>query len=105
MKRKADISIDEWLAKGVGISELNPVTGVESQGASTTEPRLTVTDFPLGGKAEPVTATTVGIPGASTDVAETLTDVAGTSVPVTEGTEAAAEWFWRLLEQAGYERV
>lgn len=107
VKRKADISIDEWLTIGLDSLESGPVNGVESQKTSNVEPRPTVTISPLGGRTEPTTETTVDIvasitnmDGNSADVAGTNAGVAGTGVPLVESTEEAAEWFWRLLEQS-----
>lgn len=111
VKRKADIGLDEWLAKGVESSESRPLNGVEPREASAAEPCPTVTTFPLKGRTEPATETTVDITGsitnvtgATVDVVGTNTDVAGTGMPIVERTEEAAEWFWRILKRAGYER-
>ena len=90
VKRKADISLDKWLARGVGSSDLNQPEGVEANGEPVAEPCPTVTPVPLEGKTEPVT--------------ETTANVAGTTAYVAELDEGSADWFWAILEQSGYER-
>lgn len=104
VKRKADISLDEWLAKGVGSSELKPSDGGEPHGEPVVEPCPTVTTFPLGGRTEPATRTTVEVTETIADVAGTPADMAGTGAHVAKLDEGSAEWFWLILEQSGYER-
>lgn len=83
VKRKADISMDEWLSKSVGIPE-------ESSSIATVVPdlRAVTTNGPTEGvDADPATTGPVPVP-----VANMATDE-----------EGASDWFWSLLEQCGYE--
>ena len=83
VKRKADISLDEWLERGT----IAPVTTHEEVAATTIEPARancpTAEAVPQTVPVEPVTAT---------------------GVDSTDRGEGAEEWFWALLESAGYER-
>lgn len=83
VKRKADISLDEWLERGTTIP-----------GASHTNA--------AAANEEPVRA---NCPIAET-VPQTVTTepVTTTGVDSTDQGEGAVEWFWALLELSGYER-
>ena len=129
VKRKASISIDEWLDKG-----LNPLTtGTTSTPATVSceapNQRLTAEEVQSEVNAPATTgelseATSGAAPSANvlpTYVASPPVQRAVTSEPaagprerpqpvnevtsdVARGEEESVEWFWRLLEQAGYER-
>lgn len=79
-KRKAEISLDEWLGKGVLSAEASKAIPT----ASTTEG---VTESTTGAVRSPLNEEAVAVPTAMVDVAE----------------RDAAEWFWELLAQSGYE--
>ena len=81
VKRKATESVDEWLKEGEAVAAAKPTT---PQKAPETVDLPTVE----------IGQTSV----AENEVAESPADVAVTS-------EEAADWFWNLLEQAGYELV
>ena len=83
VKRKADISLDEWLERGTaipGASHTNVAAATESPVKANCP---TAEAVPHTVTVEPVTTTCSG----STDQGE-----------------GAAEWFWALLELSGYER-
>ena len=99
VKRKASISVDEWLERGRAISEVAPPaeaaagheTGESSQqstevAAATSAREPTV--LPTQPSAE-VAATT----GTGGQVPVTTTDLV-------EPVEGAADWFWALLAQS-----
>ena len=106
-KRKANVSVDEWLSHRVeateSIQNLTTATPVE----------LTVTPGSTEARIDPATGT---VQTASTKpvvasnhlaeaahVAEGI-QVAEDQVDVALRESDAAEWFWLLLEQAGFER-
>ena len=81
-KRKASVSLDEWLNDRRIVSEIqSPVTEFSS------DPRLTT---------PPPTAE-----ASQLQVAGEVTTESSKEVDTTEG--KAAEWFWQLLAQAGFE--
>ena len=83
VKRKASISLDEWLQRGVVTSGRNGHSSVAARGKGTQSNCPTAKALPQGVKGEQVTETSV-------DVASHVGD--------------ESSWFWALLEQAGYER-
>ena len=101
VKRKADVNVDEWLAQRVGATEsiLNPATAAPAE--------LTVNPTPIGVEINPGTGT---VKVARTEPAVAIAQVAEPAqVAEDQGDVAvnesdAAEWFWLLLEQSGYER-
>ena len=129
VKRKASISIDEWLDKGLNSLTISPpsipatVDCEASTQCSTAEEAHSKAREPVvtGGLAVTTSGTahvadntspcvesrpvqqsatsepTVGARGRPQPVPEVTGDVASNE-------SEAAEWFWRLLEQAGYER-
>ena len=80
VKRKAEITLDEWLSKGTLYAEVSKVGTVEPINQQITEPAL-------GTEVTPLTAETAGPSEAMADLAE----------------QSVAEWFWELLAQSGYE--
>lgn len=93
VKRKADISLDEWLSQSARPVDSTPTNITE---ASVDQPRDTNTTI-----VEPSSASK---PRQSAELAvgPDLLESDHTQVTGVEG-EAHA-WFWRLLEQADYER-
>lgn len=106
-KRKANVSVDEWLSHKVeateSIQNLTTATPVE----------LTVTPESTEVRIDPATGT---VQAASTEPVVALNHLAE-AAHVAEGIQVAedqvdvalresdaAEWFWLLLEQAGFER-
>ena len=81
VKRKAAISLDEWLTRGVEIADSTPALEVVNEGVEVAVAAPTAEVRPEL-KEEPTTE-------ASVDVA------------VTE--QEAADWFWSLLDTLGYE--
>ena len=83
VKRKAEVSIDEWLGKrGIQPDSHPGITVAAEEGP-------TRVDIPV--------ATVLVEPATTEPVNQATADVAA---PVGEETE----WFWELLEAAGYER-
>lgn len=82
-RKKAEISLNEWLKRGVGSSEMNQAKAADTKGEQTATPCPTVTEGPTEVKVEPVAVTSA--------------DVAGPK-------DGGVEWFWLLLEQSDYER-
>ena len=83
-KRKATNSLDEWLTERRVVSETpNPVAEIPSEPISAA-PQPTAEASQLQLTSEPVSGT---LP---------------VEVDITE--EVAAEWFWSLLDQCGFER-
>lgn len=83
VKRKADSSLDEWLARGHEVSEVNPVATV-----------------PVGTELVQVEspAVAVVVDQAISEPVPVPTD------NVASDEDEASAWFWALLEVAGYER-
>ena len=154
VKRKADVSLDEWLGEGTDSSSINPANPLSTVNREAPQPRSTaeglqsvvkepasadglivptneaaqlaadsaiyVSSVPVQlpglGLVEEAYGGTGLITGATGGCSQQVTGgpVAGSSEraqPVNEGVGNgsrdevdAAEWFWRLLEQAGYER-
>ena len=83
VKRKAEVSIDEWLGeRGIQPDNHPGITAVAEEGS-------TRVDTPV--------ATVLAEPATAEPVNQAQADVAAPG-----GEEA--EWFWELLEVAGYER-
>ena len=80
VKRKADISLDEWLSKGTLYAEASRAGTVEPISQQITEQARGTEVTPL--KAETTVPST------------TMADLVEHDV---------AEWFWDLLAQSGYE--
>ena len=101
VKRKANVSVDEWLGEGVNPSRPSPTTTtiVAKQPTLTTLPVPASITVPAGA---PVTTSTKTneVPAGSLPV-EPVTAMGGDR-PITH--EEAAEWFWNPLAQSGYER-
>ena len=101
VKRKANVSVDEWLGEGINPSRPSPATTtpVAKQPALTNLPVPASITVPAGA---PVTTSTKanGVPAGSLPVE--LVTATGGDGPVNQ--EEAAEWFWNMLAQAGYER-
>ena len=81
VKRKAEISLDEWLTSGARAVDYNPAVDAANEEGTVISEGPTV-EVQSGVKREPV--------------AETHADVAGSE-------HDAAAWFWSLLESLGYE--
>ena len=96
VKRKANVSVDDWLGERVTPSRIIPATtvAVEEELTSTSQPVPVPTTVPA---SVPVAINPQTNEAPAEPVAATCGDVA-----VNQG--EAAEWFWELLAQAGYER-
>ena len=103
VKRKAETSLDEWLARGIGSSELNKVEVVETSESEVATPCPTTTAVPQGGKTEQVVGTTTEVARGTVDVTGSIAEVAANTTEVAESDSGNADWFWLLLEQSGYE--
>ena len=92
VKRKADVSIDEWLGGGTSLPVANQAATIaaEEKPASSSDPTAEVTSNSL--TAEVVTA-----PVPTGPVIAPVTDVA-------VSVEDEGHWFWALLEESGYKR-
>ena len=95
VKRKADISLDEWLAQSVGATGSIPNHTAAAPTEQTVNQVPTVVEISPGAGTTHVAITEPVVESAP--VAEDRCDVAGRE-------SEAAEWFWLLLEQSGYER-
>lgn len=118
MKRKADISLDECLARGVSPSGENQIKDinankeqVEGNCATATQvlPEWNVglvvgVSAEVAGPKVEVTGLTAEVAGVEAKVAGPTAEVARVETEVAISAEESAEWFWRLLEQLGYER-
>lgn len=115
VKRKAGVSVDEWLGEGGFPSRSSATAIVEAGGGSVTS------NLPTAEREPPNPPTTVAkvipgpvpaakvIPGPTPTepVAITSTNVAAYVMYPVEGvaisSDDAAEWLWALLAQAGHE--
>lgn len=82
VKRKADIGLEEWLTLGADLSEVREA----STAAAKHE-----------GVQDPISTDDSGTPEAKAEVA------AVTPTDETQIESDIANWFWLLLERAGYE--
>ena len=83
VKRKADISLDEWLERRATTPETNHTTAVAA------------TEGPVSANGPP-----------AEEVPQTVTaePVATAGVDPIDQEDGVVEWFWALLELSGYER-
>ena len=96
VKRKANVSVDDWLGERVTPSRLIPST------PAAVEEELTTTNLPaLVPTTIPASAPVVANPPTNDVPAEPVAATGG-DVAVSQG--EAAKWFWELLAQAGYEQ-
>ena len=95
VKRKADISLDEWLVQGVRSAE-----ATTSQAIATPEEQSSELTKKNG---EVVTGPTVARSAAAELVSEPL-QLGGDRLQLAQEKGDAHEWLWLLLEQCGYER-
>lgn len=95
VKRKADISLDEWLVQGVRPAEANTSRSIANPEKQTNE----LTDQ-IG---EVVTGPTAARSAAAELGSEPL-QLGGDRLQLAREKGDAHEWFWLLLEQCGYER-
>ena len=89
VKRKANVSIDEWLEGGVSIPGTSPTTTV------TAEEEPTPSNIPTLPNTPATEVVTESVP-----VEPVAIPVVNVAIPG----EEEANWFWALLEQSGYER-
>ena len=92
VKRKAEVSIDEWLGGGAPIPAENPTAAVLGEGNPTASIDPTVE---------------AALPISAPEVATELAPAKPLTVPTSEvvtSVEDEGHWFWALLEEAGYER-
>ena len=117
-KRKVDKSITEWLEEGVAASGANQRL-TEGHHLQTTQPNLPTAessraakaaDGPTESSCPKATPVHVGIAadeatrtGTTTRQAEVAADPSRSTEGMVTDPEEAAEWFWALLAQAGYE--
>ena len=105
VKRKASVSIDEWLGEGVFPPRTSITATVEAEGGSVTPNLPTAEEGPVTTHL-PVAEV---IPGP-VPTAEVIRSSVSTEPVATPGANGATQgegedhWFWALLEQAGYER-
>ena len=118
-KRKAEQSVDEWLKEGVAASKATQTVGATDCNQEGSQLTATV-EGQLASRAEDSSSRTGSILAtshyeiplksevAAADVTPGRAEVARETVrPTVQGTaseEEAAEWFWTLLAQSGYER-
>ena len=119
-KRKADQSVDEWLKEGALAAEDRRTLALAeySQEGSRTLPtaegqsadKATVPNTGAGSTVAPPVHTNptesyVASKEARPTPADVATETSYQSAPRAINEEEASEWFWRLLELAGYEPV
>ena len=118
-KRKAEQSVDEWLNEGVAASKATQTVAATNCNQGVSQPTTTV-EGQLASKSEDSSSRTGSTSATShheiplksevvaADVTPGRSEVARETVrPTVQGTaseEEAAEWFWTLLAQSGYER-
>ena len=92
VKRKAEVSIDEWLGERTSIPVESPTAAVPAEGnpAAASDPTVDVT-FHVLAPATPTKSAPVE-------------PVTGPAAEVVVSVEDAHHWFWNLLEEAGYDR-
>ena len=95
VKRKSETSLDEWLVQGVRRPEPTTAIASEVSEAQTSNQSAPIVHSPTDAKLAQSAA-------AEMAVGTTPVDTNQPQRPVTE--VEAHEWFWLLLEQAGYER-
>ena len=95
VKRKANVSIDEWLEGGVSPPGTSPAATVAAEEGSCTLNIPTVEEGPV--PAHIPAAEVIHGPVPAEPVTTPVVDVAAQE-------EGEDHWFWTLLEQAGYER-
>ena len=118
-KRKADQSVDEWLKEGNVALEASRIVASSNCNQERIQPSSTAEGQPTGKavNSSPEASSTLAPPTyvtsprsevAAADVTPTQSEVATEAVcPAGQGAaneEDAAEWFWTLLAQSGYER-
>ena len=92
VKRKAEISLDEWLIQGVRSAEIPSKKTGEAQTKQPHDSGPVTNNADSGAPAEQ---------SAAAELVASLSPLEGDRLQVTEA-EAHA-WFWALLAQAGYE--
>ena len=95
VKRKVDISLDEWLVQGVRLAEATTSQAIATPGEQPSE------SIRKSGKV--VTSPTVAQSAAAELVNEPL-QLGGDRLQLAKEEGDAHEWLWLLLEQCGYER-
>ena len=96
VKRKANVSVDDWLGERATPSRIIPST------PAAVEEELTPTSLPVPvPTTTPASAPVAANPPTNEVPAEPVATTVG---DVAVGQGEAAEWFWELLAQAGYER-
>lgn len=95
VKRKAEISLDEWLVQSVRLG-----------GQTTTKTAETPADQPHTQGPALVETSSESKPEqlAAAELTVGPTTVEGDQPHVTGAEGEAHDWFWRFLEQAGFER-
>ena len=94
VKRKADISLDEWLVRGVRSDEPTITPAIAASDERPSDSSIE--------EAEVVTGPTTAQPATSELVTETLR-LRGDRLQAARKEGDVHEWFWLLLEQCGYE--
>ena len=101
VKRKANVSIDDWLEEGASLPRTSPATiaTVEERPVPADTPVHVSTPVPVSPPATTPTPANEVMAGSVP-----VEPVAATGDDVDVNHEEAAEWFWTLLAQSGYER-
>ena len=95
VKRKANVSIDEWLEGGVSIPGTSPTTTITAEEEPTPSNIPAPANIPVLPNTPATEVVTESVP-----VEPVAIPVANVAIPG----EEEANWFWALLEQSGYER-
>ena len=95
VKRKTDISLDEWMVQGVRSAEATTSRSIATPGKQSNE--LTKKS------GEVVTGPTVA-QSAAAELGSELLQLGGDRLQLAREKGDVHEWFWLLLEQCGYER-
>ena len=98
VKRKANVSIDDWLEEGVSLPRTSPVATITvEEGPAPAGPPI---HAPIPAPSSPPAAPHT----PANEVTAGSVPVATMGDDVAVNQEEVAEWFWNLLAQSGYER-
>ena len=93
VKRKADVSVDEWLSHSARPVDSTPDSIIETPAYQSRNANPAIVESSPAAQPRPSTVAELTVGPIHLE---------GNQTRVTKG--EAHVWFWRLLEQAGYER-
>ena len=95
VKRKAAISLDEWLIQSARLEATTTTDSAKNPADQSCNPAPALVE--TSPESEPH-------PSAAAELVVSPTTGEGEQAQATVAEGEAHEWFWRLLEQAGFER-